>query len=244
MSQPLNIVEQIRIAVSLAEGQFREFKSAYQGPPGQKQKRPVRDICKDVVEGLVAFANADGGELILGVEDDGSLTGISDFTDEELKQIKDAPRTHVHPSTPLQSVLCREASLPDGRVLYFRISKGTKFIHLTSDGRCLKRNDLESVPSPPEHIQFDRRDTISREYDREFLDGASVSDLDPGLLRAVAEQILSGISFDRCLQVPWFGRIRWANWTKTSSGGSTSPWARSGPLASARASPDIASQRD
>jgi ATP-dependent DNA helicase RecG len=64
MAGPLYIAEQIKIAVSLAEGQFREFKSAYAGAPGKKSKRALRDICKDVAEALVAFANADGGELL------------------------------------------------------------------------------------------------------------------------------------------------------------------------------------
>jgi ATP-dependent DNA helicase RecG len=67
LSDILNLNEQIEIAVSLAEGQFREFKSALQGPPSQKVKRSIRSICQDVGEALVAFANADGGELLIGV---------------------------------------------------------------------------------------------------------------------------------------------------------------------------------
>ncbi|MER8455495.1 putative DNA binding domain-containing protein [Mesorhizobium sp. M0027] len=200
MSEPLNIKEQISIAVSLAEGQFREFKSAYAGPPGQKTKRVLRDICKDVGEALVAFANADGGELLIGVEDDGALTGTDDFTAEEIARIKDAPKSHVHKDTQLQSVLCRDTQIDGKRVIYFRIPKGTKHIYLTSDGRCLKRNDLESVPVPAEQIQFDRREVSSREYDREFVDGASVADLEPEMLKIVAEQVSQGISIDKCLQ--------------------------------------------
>jgi hypothetical protein len=73
MPDLLNLGQQITIAVSLAEGQFREFKSAYEGRPGAKVKRSVRSISKDIGEALVAFVNADGGELIIGVEDDGTL---------------------------------------------------------------------------------------------------------------------------------------------------------------------------
>lgn len=200
MPDPLNLKDQIRIAVSLAEGQFREFKTAYAGPPGQKVKRAVRDISKDVGEALVAFANSDGGELIIGVEDDGSLTGTKDFTGDELTKIKSAPVTHVHKDTPLQSVLTRDVEIDGVRVVYFRISKGTKYVHLTSEGRCLRRNDLETIPVPPEQIQFSRREVASREYDREFIDGASVADLDHELLKIVADQVSAGISIDRCLQ--------------------------------------------
>lgn len=200
MSEPLNIKEQIAMAVSLAEGQFREFKSAYAGPPGKKTKRSVRDICKDVAEALVAFANADGGELLIGVEDDGNVTGTNDYGSEDVALIKAAPKANVHKDTPLQSVLCRDTEIDGKRVIYFRIAKGTNFIHLTSDGRCLKRNDLESVPVPAERIQFDRKEILSREYDREFVDGASLADLDPELLKVVAEQVAKGVSTDKCLQ--------------------------------------------
>lgn len=147
---------------------------------------------------MVAFANADGGELIVGIEDDGTITGTDEFSLQEVSEIKDAPRTHVHKDTPLQSVLYRETVVEQKRVLYFRIPKGTRLIHLTSDGRCLRRNDLETVPVAAEQIQFDRQEVRSREYDREFVDGASIADLDPELLKVVAEQIAH--STDKCLQ--------------------------------------------
>lgn len=197
---PLNIADQIAIAVSLAEGQFREFKSSLSGPPGAKTNRPVRDICKDIGEALVAFANADGGELIVGVEDDGHITGNSGFSEQDMAKLRDAPRTHVHPDTPLQSVLVRSATIMDKSVLYFRTNKGTTHIHLTADGRCLKRNDLQSTPVPPQQIMFGRNEVRSREYDREFVDGANVSDLEDELIKIVADQISHGISVDKCLQ--------------------------------------------
>ena len=200
MPDVLNIEDQIAIAVSLAEGQFREFKSAYHGPPGGKRKRPVRELCTDASEALVAFANSDGGELLLGVEDDGTVTGLSDFDSIELTQIRQAYKTHVHKDTPLQSVLCREAHAFGHKIIYFRVTKGSRQIHLTSNGRCLKRSDLETVPVPAEQIQFERGEVRSREYDREFVDGATVADLDDEMLRIVADQISPGISVDRCLQ--------------------------------------------
>lgn len=200
MSEPLNIRDQIAIAVTLAEGQFREFKSAHEGSPGKKKKRATKKISKDIGETLVAFANADGGELIVGVEDDGNLTGIDDFNAEEINQLKRAPVTHVHQDTPLQSVLSRTVEIDGKTILYFRVPKGTRQIHITSDGRCLKRNDLESIPVAAEQIQFENREIASREYDRDFVDGAYVADLDNKLVEIVAEQISRGISVDRCLQ--------------------------------------------
>ena len=64
------------------------------------------------------------------------------------------------------------------KVAYFSIPKGTEYVHLTSDGKCLKRRDLESVPVSPETIQFERNEKTSREYDRSFVDEADITSLD------------------------------------------------------------------
>lgn len=57
------------------EGQHFDRKSLLEGPAGAKrfrQRRPVRD---QVAEYVAAFANAEGGVLILGIEDDCEITG-------------------------------------------------------------------------------------------------------------------------------------------------------------------------
>jgi ATP-dependent DNA helicase RecG len=128
MTEPLNIHDQIVLAAQLAEGQFREFKSAFAGPPGAKTRRPVRDISRDVGEALVAFANADGGELLIGVEDDGELSGTTGFTDQDIALIRAAPKSHVHGKTPLQSVLSRVENVDGNRIIYFRVRALSTYI--------------------------------------------------------------------------------------------------------------------
>ena len=65
----LTIQQKVLTSLSAGESHFREFKSAHQGLPGHKTARPVKEICEDIAEAMVAFANADGGELMVGVED-------------------------------------------------------------------------------------------------------------------------------------------------------------------------------
>jgi ATP-dependent DNA helicase RecG len=77
---PLLTEDRARLSASLGESHFREFKSGLHGAPGNKAKRPNTEICRDVAMTLVAFANADGGELLIGVEDTGEISGLNDFT--------------------------------------------------------------------------------------------------------------------------------------------------------------------
>jgi len=80
------------------------------------------------------------------------------------------------------------------------VPKGAKYVHLTSEGKCLQRKDLESVPIPSEQIALSRAEVTSREYDRSFVDGAQVSDLDQVLVAKVAADIANGISNEKLLQ--------------------------------------------
>jgi ATP-dependent DNA helicase RecG len=108
--------------------------------------------------------------------------------------------THAHRDTPLISVTASQTTIADKTVLYFSIPKSQKAVHLTSDGKCLQRKDLESVPVPPTRIQLDRQEAKSREYDREYIDGPSLADLNIEMVQAVAEQISRGMSPEKCLQ--------------------------------------------
>lgn len=196
----VNIEDRARTAIALGESHFREFKSALEGPPGKKTPRSVRAIAKDISEALVAFANADGGELVVGVEDDGTITGIDSLGGEQVALLETAPTTHVHGKTPLKNLRIAQLSIDGTKVLYFSILKSSSHVHLTADGRCVQRRDLETVPIPPEEILLGRRERESREYDRGFVDGASATDLKTDMVRAVADQLSAGMSMEKCLQ--------------------------------------------
>ena len=164
----LVLKERIQKTIELGESQFREFKSALQGEPSAKSARALGTIAKDIAEALVAFANADGGELLIGVEDDGTITGVP-FDETRIATLLKAPITGVFSETPLPSPIATKVSFDDKLILYFAVDKSTRTIHQTSDGRCLQRRDLESVPVAATRLQFERQEQLSREYDRQLL---------------------------------------------------------------------------
>ncbi|MEG8039454.1 hypothetical protein QP166_08890 [Sphingomonas sp. LR60] len=56
------------------------------------------------------------------------------------------------------------------------------------------------MPISVEEIQYTRAERISQEYDRAFVDNATVNDLNPTALEALANQISKGTSKEKCLQ--------------------------------------------
>ncbi len=59
------------------------------------------------------------------------------------------------------------------------------------------RKDKSTVPVTFRQITYDRQEIKSREYDRQFVDGANVSDLDVPHIQAIADDYLRGLSVER-----------------------------------------------
>ncbi|MEZ4525536.1 MAG: ATP-binding protein [Desulfobacterales bacterium] len=199
MSDTLILEERIKNTILLGESHFREFKSAFEGSSGNKKPGNVKNLCRYIGEALVAFANADGGELLIGVEDDGSVTGIP-HNESEIENMLSAVRTHIHPDNTLPVVYASKIQIEEKTVLFFQVNKGTTEIYQLPDGRCMRRRDKTTIPVTFSQITFDRQEIKSREYDRQFVDGATVNDLDIPYVQSVADNYLRDLSVERYLQ--------------------------------------------
>ena len=128
MSELLLLQDRVKNTIQLGESHFREFKSALQGPPHNKKPRPVKDICKDITEALVAFANADGGALLVGVEDDGLLSGLQ-HDENEREQMLGAVKSHVHAESTLPILYAAQLTIDGKDLLFFSVDKGSTEIY-------------------------------------------------------------------------------------------------------------------
>ena len=69
----------------------------------------------------VAFANADGGELLIGVEDDGTITGIDQLNgrDKELLRLSPTSQGPYQDATAANADGYREPGWPRGSVFLY-----------------------------------------------------------------------------------------------------------------------------
>ncbi|MEM7534057.1 MAG: ATP-binding protein [Chloroflexota bacterium] len=199
MTDILILTERVKNTIQLGESHFREFKSAYTGRPGQKKPGSAKELCRYIGEALVAFANADGGELLIGVEDNGRITGVP-HREELIEQMLSASQTHVHSQAPLPLLFATTLTIDEQCLLFFSVTKGSTEIYQLPDGRCVRRQDKSTVPATFKEIRFERQEVVSREYDRQFVDGATVSDLDINALQPLANEYLQGLSVEGYLQ--------------------------------------------
>ncbi len=162
------------------EGQFFERKSAWDRSGAQPRLRKAKDIAYDIAETLSAMANADGGELVVGMENDASISGVG-LPADKIKLLLGMPndRNYVSPSLPCQA---REVLTPDGlRLLHFDVDWSPD-VHQLADSRYLLRVDDRNSPFPAHQIAALKAAKAQGLLERSFPAGARMADLDLDLV--------------------------------------------------------------
>lgn len=132
-----------------------------------------------LIEELVGMANTKGGELYLGVEDNGEITGVHKFH-EDINGLKALVANMTVPSLSVRAEILYE----DGKkVLKIEIPMSRSIIATTS-GKLLKRRlkidgRPENVPMYPYEINTRLSELSLLDFSGQILSGAKIEDLDP-----------------------------------------------------------------
>ncbi|MBI5364610.1 MAG: putative DNA binding domain-containing protein [Planctomycetes bacterium] len=162
------------------EGPYFERKSAWEGTPDKKRKRAFKDLRDEIAEYVAGFANSDGGTLVVGIEDDGAVTGHG-FDDEAVQGLLDAPQTRLKPQQERgERVRVREHEL-----LVFEVESARRAVMVHSNGFPRRIGD-QLVLDSEEDINAAKRDTERRGVEREECPRVGLDDLDAVLLRRAA----------------------------------------------------------
>jgi len=167
------------------EGQFLEFKSAHERPSGVRLKRrKAAGVARDIAETLSAMANADGGTLLLGVEDDKTVTGV-DYPDDKLALFRQATQNLLRP--PLKARLTE--LMHEGHLVLALEVDPSPVPHQLTDGRYLLRVRDQNMPFPADQIAILKSAKASGQYERQFAHEARFEDLDPDLLARFVQHL-------------------------------------------------------
>ena len=132
-------------------------------------------ICKEIV----AFLNTDGGQIFIGVDDNGNVIGVEKI-DETLKKISDIITSQIEPNP--QDEIRTELKFDSGKtIIALYVSKGSKNIYCQkkygfSSGGCIMRIGTTCKEMSPEQIRIRYEKNF---YDEEYMlkKRASRSDL-------------------------------------------------------------------
>lgn len=154
-----------------------------------------REYTDDIKKTIIAFANTQGGELLIGIVDDGTVVGVSD-TDETQLRVINAVRDSVKPDvTGFMSYEVREVE--GKRIIAVSVQKGTASpYYLASKGirpeGVYVRQGASTVPATESAILKMIKETGGDEYE-------TTRSLTQELTFASAEKVFteSGIKFEK-----------------------------------------------
>lgn len=139
---------------------------------------------KDLNREIVAFLNDIGGEILIGISDNGKIVGLSEeqiekYLEEIPSSIYNAIAPYCQPFISIQNVEEKQILsikvLPSNKRPYFLKSKGIP------DGVYI-RIGTHAMPATPEIIEDLQRSNTKESYDETIFNSTAVSDLDKLIL--------------------------------------------------------------
>ena len=157
------------------EGQHFDRKSLFEGPEGAKRSRGRREVRDQVARYVAAFANAEGGVLVLGIEDDGTVTGHN-LPHDALAALLSVPEHRLTPACPAGFII-----RIDGKdLLVFDVPASDVPVQVTGDGFPLRIGE-ETIEASESQIRGMKVQGLAESWESQR-SPMTVADLDHVLL--------------------------------------------------------------
>ena len=164
---------ELRALLDREEGQFLEFKSLWnqsRDPPRPLERRKARDF---VAESVAAFANADGGTLLLGVDDDGTPSGHG-YPREVIDKLFSVPERRLRPSV---RCVVQRISINRKEILIFQVPSAPEAVMFVGNGFPYRVGD--HVVHEPQEVINERKEAYRRVgYEQRVRQEATLEDID------------------------------------------------------------------
>lgn len=186
----VELSDDIQALSSMPEGQYFDRKSA-------------RIKIKDVARHITAFANAAGGKLAIGVEDDGEITG---FRKQSSQDINEMERCNIMECEPAPSVAVRRidvlnSSGEQDSVLVLNVEPSTSSVvrRKCDDAVFLRVGDKSQILGHQQILALEY-DKNQRRFEDEIVHGATIHDIDHDVLDEYKEKLKTSASDEQVLR--------------------------------------------
>jgi ATP-dependent DNA helicase RecG len=177
--------------IDLPEGLRVEFKSDVKKLPDS-----------EIVEAVVAFANTDGGDLYIGVEDDGAVTGVH----PEHRDVIRSAAMVANKTVPPAAVSTELVASAESSYQIMRVQRSPS-VMATASGKTLRRRlkadgSPENVPLYPFEVTHRLSGLKLLDFSAQPVPEATTADLDPVERERLRNVIRRNPGEQRLLELP------------------------------------------
>ena len=146
----------------------------------------------DLAQHISAFANADGGTLVIGIDDKTlALEGINTYSEDKINEFINAPKQCCKPMPGFKEEfldITNDKGKPDRLLLLHIFESPDQLIRTTSDQTYLRIGDKsrEMRGDDLRNLEYSKN---TRHYEDEIHPDANLTDLDPELIEQYKDKI-------------------------------------------------------
>lgn len=170
----MNKIELLEI-IKKGEDSFTEFK--------QEMKHQDK-----LAASIVAFANTEGGNLIIGVSDDGEILGVTDL-DKEMQRIDNICANNCEPTV---YITIEKFIIDDKKLMIVKIPKGPQRPYRTNRGIHYIRTASGKRIASPGELRLIHQASGAIYYDEMPVPNTSFENIDIGYLEEFLKKSLGG----------------------------------------------------
>lgn len=189
MTAPLSETE-LRALLRREEGQFLEFKSLWDLSSGTRKPIERRVIRDRIAEYVAAFANAEGGTLVLGVDDDGTPSGHG-YPPDEVEKFLQVPsnRLRAPGGEPPVAASTQVVTMDGHELIVIHVASSPSAVMVDGDGFPFRAGDR--VIQEPQEVINERKQAYRRVgFEQRVRPEATLNDLDLDLVRPLVPNLV------------------------------------------------------
>ena len=166
-------------------------------------RKSARIKPNDAARHIVAFANAAGGKLVIGIEDDGEITGFRRSGSRDIEDFRHAPLACCEPVPVVRAV---EVAVTNSRgeddfILVLDVRPSTDHVIARRGDRAvfLRQGD-RSVVLGHDQITALEYDKNQRRFEDEVADRSSIDDVDPEVMARYKKELGTDVPDEQVLR--------------------------------------------
>lgn len=170
-------------------------------------RKSARKDVAEIAKHVIAFANAGGGTLVIGIEDDGAITGFKRDKAHAIEDFEQVPIMMCVPSPVVspERVAVKNASGEDDLILVLNIEPSIDHvIEQRTDGRVALREGDKSVWLDRDQVAALQRDKGQTFFENEICQDAELDELDHEAIAIYKQALGTTVSDEQLLRSKHF----------------------------------------